>query len=212
MIRFHIYFSLYITHWGIKSSYGEVQSPTNTRNEVFYLGLPKSVYFWPHLLPLWESLGIRKFSPQRNELNYNFVRQKCTWGFLQKNPIITNTNLFSTRNFFSPPEIGKLEFITSCTIAECMAFISKLQRSNTMWRLQLRCNCRRHHYHTQSSSEKLLLNKNYYELTSEASLRDKDYITLITLCWAELQLQRQRHCCNTLHLFMNSGKIAWRIS
>lgn len=143
--------------------------------------------------PYGSSLGIGKFSPQRNELNYNFVREKCTWGFLQKT-VITNSNLFSSGTFFSPPETGKLEFITSC-LAECMAFTSKLQRSNTMWRLQLRCNCRRHHYHTQSSSKKVLLNKNYYELTSESSLRDKDYITL---CWAQLQLQRQRHCCNVI--------------
>lgn len=208
MIRFHIYFSLCITHWGIKSSYGEVHSLTNTRNEVFYLGLPKSVYFWSHLLPLWEFFRNRQVQSSEKRTELQFCKGKCTWGFLQKTVII-KSNLFSHVTFFSSPEKGKLEFITSCTVAECMAFTSKLQRSKTMWRLQLRCNCRRHHYHTQSSSEKVLLNKNYYELTSELSLRDKEYITL---CWAQLQLQRQRRCCNNLNLFMNSGKAAWRIS
>lgn len=141
--------------------------------------------------PYRNSLGIRKFSPQKlTELHF----------FMGK---------ILVAPFFGPPETGQPEFITSCAIAECMAFTSKLQRSNTMWRLHLRCNCRRHHYHTLSNSKKVFLIKNYYELTSELSLRHTDYIAL---CRAQLQLQRQRRCSNTLKLFMNSGEAAWRIS
>lgn len=55
--------------------YTVVQVLGSTRNEVFYLGLLKSVYFWPHLLPLWSSLGIRE-----NELNYNFAREEVHMG------------------------------------------------------------------------------------------------------------------------------------
>lgn len=173
MIRFHIYFSLCITHWGIKSSYEKVQSLTNTRNEVFYLGLPKLVYFWPHLLPLWEFFRNQEVQSSEKCTKLQFCKGKNAHGDFYKKPVITNTNLFSTRTFFSPPETGKLKVITSCTIAECMAFTSKLQRSNTVWRLQVRCNCRRPQYHTQSSREKVLLNRNYYELTSEPSPRGR---------------------------------------
>lgn len=120
--------------------------------------------------PYGSSLGIRKFRPQRNVLNYNFVWERWTWGFIRDYTVFC----CSSSTFFSPTETEKPEFITSCTTAECMAFSSKLQRSNSICRLHLRCNCRRHHYHTLPSSEKPFSNKNYYELTSELSLRHKD--------------------------------------